>query len=180
VVLGGTNDDELIPLIEFGRRVNGEVRFIEYMDVGGATNWSPDAVVTRVEMLRRLEQHYGPIEPYGEVTSAPADRYRLPDGTIFGIIASTTEPFCARCDRSRLTADGLFYLCLYATKGTDIRQPLRAGASDDEIRDLIRATWSARTDRGAELRAALPDRRTFISLDALKRDAHLEMHTKGG
>ena len=154
VVLGGTNDDELIPLIEFGRRVNAEVRFIEYMDVGGATNWSPDAVVTRREMLRRLEQHYGPIAPYGEITSAPADRYQLPDGTIFGIIASTTEPFCARCDRSRLTADGLFYLCLYATRGTDIRQPLRAGASDDELRELIRKTWTARTDRGAEQRAS--------------------------
>jgi GTP 3',8-cyclase len=182
VVLGGTNDDELIPLIEFGRRVNGEVRFIEYMDVGGATHWSAKAVVTRREILDRLERHYGPIAPYGEITSAPADRYQLPDGTIFGIIASTTEPFCARCDRSRLTADGLFYLCLYATRGTDIRQPLRAGASDDELRELIRRTWTARTDRGAEQRAtlSLPDRRSFVSLAALKRDAHLEMHTKGG
>ena len=180
VVLRGVNDDEILPLIEYGRRVNGEVRFIEYMDVGGATNWTFADVVTRREILDRLAVHYGPIEPIGDVSSAPADRYRLPDGTIFGIIASTTEPFCARCDRSRLTADGMFYLCLYATHGTDLRGPLRAGASDDDLRDLIRRTWTTRTDRGAENRLTLSERRTFVSLAALKRDAHLEMHTKGG
>jgi GTP 3',8-cyclase len=180
VILRGINDDEIAALIDYGRRVHAEVRFIEYMDVGGATRWSPDAVVTRREMLQRLEDVFGPIEPIREISSAPADRYRLTDGNIFGIIASTTEPFCARCDRSRLTADGMFYLCLYATRGTDLRGPLRAGASDEDLRHLIRHTWVSREDRGAEQRLALPDRRTFISLATLKRDAHLEMHTKGG
>jgi len=183
VALNGVNDQELIPLIEYGQRVRGEVRFIEYMDVGGATRWAADAVIARREILRRLEAHYGPIASIpaiGADASAPAARYRLPDGTVFGIIASTTEPFCARCDRGRLTADGIFYLCLYATRGTDLRAPLRAGASDDELRGLIRSTWTARVDRGAEDRAALADRRAFVSLAALKRDAHLEMHTKGG
>ena len=98
------------------------------MDVGGATHWSMPRVMSRREMLARLEQHYGPIAPVIEESSAPADRYRLPDGMTFGIISSTTEPFCDACDRSRLTADGLWYLCLYATHGTDLRRPLRVGS----------------------------------------------------
>jgi cyclic pyranopterin phosphate synthase len=180
VVIRGTNDQEIVPLIEFGRTVRAEVRFIEYMDVGGATRWSPSLVFTRPEILARIAAHYGGVEPIVEDSSAPADRYRLPDGTIVGIIASTTDPFCDTCDRSRLTADGLFYTCLYATRGTDLRAPLRAGASDDDLRDILRGVWSARVDRGAEDRLALVDRTTFISTDALRRDAHLEMHTKGG
>ena len=123
----GVNDDELVDLIEFGRPIGAEVRFIEYMDVGGATHWSMPRVMPRREMLERLEQHYGAIAPLIEESSAPADRYRLPDGMTFGIISSTTEPFCDSCDRSRLTADGLWYLCLYATHGTDLRRPLRSG-----------------------------------------------------
>jgi cyclic pyranopterin phosphate synthase len=180
VVIRGTNDDEILPLLEFAREVRAEIRFIEYMDVGGATHWSPALVCTRREMLDRIEARYGPAEPIVEDSSAPADRYRLPDGTIFGIIASTTEPFCATCDRSRLTADGMLYTCLYATHGTDLRGPLRAGASDDDLRAILRGVWSTRQDRGAEHRLALADRAAFISADALRRDAHLEMHTKGG
>ena len=110
-MINGVNDDELIDLLEFGRPIGAEVRFIEYMDVGGATHWSMPRVMARREMLARLEQHYGPIAPVIEESSAPADRYRLPDGMTFGIISSTTEPFCDACDRSRLTADGLWYLC---------------------------------------------------------------------
>src|SRR5215203_610213 len=87
VVIRGVNDDELVELVEFGKTVNGEVRFIEYMDVGGATHWSPNAVVSRKEMLERFAEHYGSVEPVVEVSSAPADRYRLPDGTVFGIIS---------------------------------------------------------------------------------------------
>src|SRR5207245_1179955 len=107
VVMRGVNDDELADLIEYGRTVPAEVRFIEYMDVGGATRWSIDKVVSRAEMLKILERRYGRIEPVVEESTAPADRYTLADGTVFGIIASTTEPFCASCDRSRLTADGV-------------------------------------------------------------------------
>ena len=94
----------------------------------------------------------GSAEPIRETSSAPADRYRLPDGTTFGIIASTTEPFCRSCDRSRLTADGVWYLCLYAARGVDLRGPLRGGVSDEALRDLITSVWHARTDRGAENR----------------------------
>ena len=116
------NDDELVDLIEYGRSLSAEVRFIEYMDVGGATQWSPAHVMSRQEMLAALSKHYGRIDPIIEDSSAPADRYALPDGTTFGIIASTTAPFCRSCDRSRLTADGMWFLCLYATEGLDLRR----------------------------------------------------------
>jgi cyclic pyranopterin phosphate synthase len=180
VVMKGVNDDELTDLIEYGRSTNAEVRFIEYMDVGGATRWSPDRVLSREEMLDRLTRRYGPIEPIVAAASAPADRFRLSDGTSFGIISSTTAPFCRSCDRSRLTADGMWYLCLYAASGLDLRGPLRSGASRLEISDLISGAWRARDDRGAEARLALGDRRAFVPLRALKRDPHLEMHTRGG
>ena len=180
VVIRGINDDELGDLIEFGKTVPAEVRFIEYMDVGGATRWSMDQVVSRTEMLTRLEQRYGPITPVIEESTAPADRYRLPDGTVFGIIASTTAPFCADCDRSRLTADGMWYLCLYALAGVDLRGPLRGGASTDELAQLITGGWRARADRGAEERLALRDRSPLIQIGGLRRDPHLEMHTRGG
>jgi cyclic pyranopterin phosphate synthase len=180
VVIRGVNDDELGDLIEFGKGVPAEVRFIEYMDVGGATRWSLDQVVSRKEMLERLEARYGRIEPLVEVSAAPADRFRLSDGTTFGIIASTTAPFCADCDRSRLTADGLWYLCLYATRGIDLRGPLRGGAGPDELGALITGGWRARTDRGAEDRLALGNRQPLVQIGGLRRDPHLEMHTRGG
>jgi cyclic pyranopterin phosphate synthase len=180
VVIRGLNDDELADLIEYGKSVNGEVRFIEYMDVGGATHWAPDAVMSRREMLDRLTARYGAIEPIVEESSAPADRFRLPDGTVFGIISSTTEPFCRSCDRSRLTADGMWYLCLYATHGVDLRGALRGGAGADQLKSLISSTWQHRTDRGAETRLSLGERRAFVPLTALKKNPHLEMHTRGG
>jgi cyclic pyranopterin phosphate synthase len=180
VVIRGTNDDELVDLIEFGRRYSAEVRFIEYMDVGGATHWSMDRVVTREQMIASLEQHYGPITPVVEASSAPADRYRLSDGTTFGIIASTTRPFCEDCDRSRLTADGVWYLCLYASRGTDLRAAVRSGSSAQELAEMIRSAWTSRRDRGAEERLATRDRAPLISVDTLRRDPHLEMHTRGG
>jgi cyclic pyranopterin phosphate synthase len=180
VVMRGVNDDELADLIEFGRTVPAEVRFIEYMDVGGATRWSRERVMSRAEMLEQLSRRYGRIEPVVEDSSAPADRYTLADGTVFGIISSTTQPFCGSCDRSRLTADGMWYRCLYAVKGTDLRAPMRAGASMDELRRLVVDGWTARADRGAEERLTLRDRTPLIQIGELRRDPHLEMHTRGG
>jgi len=180
VVIKGVNDDELADLVEYGKALGAEVRFIEYMDVGGATKWSPDRVVSRTDILARLSARYGTIAPIVEDSSAPADRYQLADGTVFGIISSTTQPFCGSCDRSRLTADGMWYLCLYATQGLDLRGALRSGRSADEIGAMIRGGWQARDDRGAEQRLALGDRRAFVQLKALKKDPHLEMHTRGG
>ena len=113
-------------------------------------------------------------------SSAPADRFALPDGTTFGIISSTTDPFCRSCDRSRLTADGMWYLCLYATRGLDLRAALRSGAGADELKALIAAGWRGRDDRGAEARLALGERRAFVPINTLRQDPHLEMHTRGG
>ena len=180
VVMRGVNEDELADLIEYGKTVAAEVRFIEYMDVGGATRWSMEAVVSRAEMLKSLERRYGRIDPVVEPSAAPADRYRLPDGTVFGIISSTTAPFCESCDRSRLTADGLWYLCLYALRGIDLRGPLRQGVSAAELKALITGSWRARDDRGAEERLRNRHRTPLIALTELKRDPHLEMHTRGG
>ncbi len=180
VAIRGVNDDELMDLIEYGRGHGAEVRFIEYMDVGGATHWSMARVLSRAEMLATLTRHYGDVTPVQEASSAPADRFRLPDGTIFGIISSTTEPFCHSCDRSRLTADGMWYLCLYAPSGTDLRRALRAGATATELAELIRSTWTNRRDRGAETRLTERDRSPLIPIDSLRRDPHLEMHTRGG
>jgi len=181
VVIRGVNDDELGDLIEFARKHKAEVRFIEYMDVGGATAWSAEQVVSQREMLEVLSARYGAITPVtaGDI-SAPAERFRLPDGTTFGIVASTTTPFCRSCDRSRLTADGTWFLCLYAARGTDLREPLRKGATDAELADLIASTWRGRTDRGAEERLALVNRAPLFPVEGLRADPHREMHTRGG
>ncbi len=182
VVVRGFNDDEIVDLIEFGRAHTAEVRFIEYMDVGGATHWTAEQVVSQREILERLTARYGPITPVHDAADprAPAERFRLDDGTTFGVIASVTAPFCANCDRSRLTADGTWFLCLYAERGVDLREPLRAGASDDDLRSLIASTWTARSNRGAEERLALADRGALYQIDALRADPRREMHTRGG
>jgi GTP 3',8-cyclase len=181
VVVRGFNDDELADLIEFARARDAEVRFIEYMDVGGATRWSIDRVVSQREILDRLGHHYGAITALtGDDPHAPAERFALPDGTTFGIIASTTAPFCRACDRSRITADGQWILCLYAAGGVDLREPLRGGASDEELTALIRTGWEGRTDRGAEDRLALGEREPLYQVSGLRADPHREMHTRGG
>jgi len=182
VVIRGFNDDEMVDLLEFGRARGAEVRFIEYMDVGGATQWNAADVVSRREMLAALERHYGPIRalPESQMSSAPAERFALPDGTTFGIIASTTEPFCRSCDRGRLTADGTFFLCLYAARGVDLRDLARSGAADDAIAARLQDVWRARADRGAEERAAAPERGALYQIASLRADPHREMHTRGG
>jgi GTP 3',8-cyclase len=184
VIIRGVNDDELSDLIEFGRANDAEVRFIEYMDVPGATQWRMQNVVSRAEMLARLERRYGQITAIAEDSSAPASRFLLSGGTVFGIISSTTAPFCGRCDRSRLTADGIWYRCLYEMAGTDLRRLLRDSAPPNEIAaqiaDLVWRAWRARTDRGAEKRKTHHGRNAFVPLDELQNDPHFEMHTRGG
>ena len=182
VVMRSTNDDELADLLEYGKQVGAEVRFIEYMDVGGATRWAMSRVFPRAEILESLSRRYGRIEPIAGDTSAPAERFQLADGTVFGIIASTTTPFCRRCDRSRLTADGMWFMCLYAQNGIDLRRPLREGASREEIQSTIISAWQGRADRGAEERKSLGERwrSIFVPLEQLRQDPHLEMHTRGG
>jgi len=180
VVMRGFNDDELLPLLEFGRTHDAEVRFIEYMDVGGATQWTPEKVLGRAEILERVARELGAVTPLDGRGSAPAERFATADGTTFGIIASTTSPFCDRCDRSRLTADGLWYLCLYAENGCDLRSALRRAGRVEDVDALIDQVWSRRTDRGAEERLRVRDRGILHPNVKLSGDPHLEMHTRGG
>ncbi len=182
VIIRDYNLDEMCELLAFGRERGLEVRFIEYMDVGGATRWSMDQVVSRAEMLEIISRVHGTVSPVPGDLRAPAERFALADGTRFGIVASTTAPFCGQCDRSRLTADGTWFLCLYAEAGVDLRESLRGGggASDAEILDQIRQAWTARLDRGAETRLGLSDRGALYPVEALRVDPRREMHTRGG
>lgn len=181
VIIRGFNDDEILDLLQYAHERGAELRFIEYMDVGGATRWSRDQVVSRDEITQVIGRRHGAVTPLIEPGSrAPAERFRLADGTTFGIIASVTAPFCRTCDRSRVTADGTWFRCLYAEDGVDLRAPLRAGASDAELAALISAAWSVRQDRGAELRAALGARDVLYAVEGLRADPRREMHTRGG
>ncbi len=180
VVIRGYNDDEVGDLLEFARARGLEPRFIEYMDVGGATGWSMDQVVSQREILDLVARRYGPADVLRKAQWAPAERFVLRDGTVFGVIASTTAPFCRTCDRGRLTADGTFLLCLYGEDGLDLRELLRGGATDGEISDRIAAAWRARADRGAEERAGLASRGILHRIESLRADPRREMHTRGG
>ena len=180
VVVRGTNDDEVLELLAFARGIGAEIRFIEYMDVGGATRWTREQVVSRAELLALVAGAHGPVEPLGAQGSDPAERFRLADGTVFGVIASTTTPFCRACDRSRLTADGTWYTCLYARSGANLRAALRSSATDGEIASLLRVGWRARNDRGAEQRLQLEQRGALAAAPELRQDPRLEMHTRGG
>ena len=177
----GLNEDELPALLAYGRELGAEVRFIEYMDVGGATEWRAEHVVSAPEILRRIAEQLGAPTPLGRpYAAATATRYALPDGTAFGLVTSTTAPFCGDCDRSRLTADGRWLRCLYAIEALDLRAPLRAGASLAELRDLCAETWRQRSDRGAEERLATERRGPLLAAEDLAGRPHLEMHTRGG
>ena len=181
VVMRGFNDDELADLLEFGSERDAEVRFIEYMDVGGATGWRPGLVYPAAAIRAALERRYGSVVALrDDDPAAPARRYRIPDGRVFGIIASVSEPFCRTCDRSRVTADGAWFRCLYARSGDDLRGALRSGMGASELEKLIAAIWTGRVDRGAEERAALERRGALASAADLRADPHLEMHTRGG
>jgi len=180
VVLRGANDDELADLLRFASSRGSELRFIEYMDVGGATRWDPRQVVPADEVLARIEASFGPVVPAAARTSAPARRYATSDGLTFGIVASTTAPFCAECDRSRVTADGRWFHCLYAPEGTDLRHVLRSSGGRDRLASVIAAGWRRRDDRGAVDRLQLGDSRMATPVEVLRRDPHQEMHIRGG
>lgn len=181
VLIRGTNDDEVIPLLEFAAEENLQLRFIEYMDVGGATHWSASQVVPREEIVQKVSAHFGAVEDVPlQDPSAPARLYRTASGMKFGIIASTTTPFCSDCDRGRVTADGTWFSCLYAQKGTDLRNALRDGRSTSDLVQVLRDLWSNRDDRGAEQRLTAKERGPAVSLDDLLADPLLEMHTRGG
>jgi GTP 3',8-cyclase len=153
VVERGVNDDDIIPLVEFCREHGFAMRFIEYMDVGNANSWTSDKLVSKKEILEVIGARY-PLREIGrDQGSAPSVDYEFVDGNgDIGVIASVTEPFCASCTRARLTADGKIVTCLFSQGGHDVKKLLRAGASDEELVNLISSIWTKRTDRYSEER----------------------------
>ena len=143
VVMRGVNDDELVEFAEFGRERGVIVRFIEFMPLDADEAWSNNAVVTQSEIVSTIGEVF-PLVPVAR-TSAPATRFRYADGGgEFGVVASVTRKFCDSCDRVRLTADGQFRNCLFAVDEFDLRGLLRAGATDDEICDLLERAVGAK------------------------------------
>ncbi|KAB2958014.1 MAG: GTP 3',8-cyclase MoaA [Thermoanaerobaculia bacterium] len=165
VIRKGVNEDSIVPLVERFRGTGHVVRFIEYMDVGATNRWRLDDVVPAGEILERLRARFElqPLEPAyrGEV----ARRWRLADGSgEVGLIASVTAPFCGDCTRARLSAEGRLYTCLFAAAGHDLRGPLRSGADDEQLEQIVRAAWAVREDRYSELRAGLTSRPARIEM----------------
>lgn len=155
VVKRGVNDHTIVDLARYFKGTPHIVRFIEYMDVGNLNGWRMDDVVSGDEIVARIhhEMPLRPIDPnyYGEV----AKRFRYVDGDgEIGVVTSVTQPFCGDCTRARLSSAGEYYTCLFGTKGLDLKTPLRGGASDEELTELISGVWLKRTDRYSELRTS--------------------------
>jgi len=155
VVQRGINDDTLIDLVRFCKDNGYTLRLIEYMDVGNKNGWKLEDVVPAKEMIEQIHAVL-PLEPMARAyNSETALRYRYLDGAgELGVIASVTKPFCGDCSRMRLSPEGFIYTCLFATSGTDLKTPLRDGASDDDIEAIIRNTWGKRIDRYSEIRTS--------------------------
>jgi len=158
VVQRGVNDHTVLDLLAHFRGTGVIVRFIEYMDVGTRNHWNQALVVPSRELAATIAARW-PLEPRdrdyrGEV----AERHVFADGSgEVGFISSVSQPFCGDCSRARISSDGSFYTCLFATQGMDLRAPLRAGATDEELYELVRGVWTGRRDRYSELRASLRD-----------------------
>ena len=156
VVQKGVNDHTVADLARYFKGSGHILRFIEYMDVGNRNGWKWDQVVPAADIVQRIDAEM-PLEPIdsnyqGEV----ANRYRYRDGTgEIGVIASVTQPFCADCTRARLSTDGKIYTCLFASQGISLRDKMRSGASDEDLRDLLTGLWGRRTDRYSEERTEL-------------------------
>jgi cyclic pyranopterin phosphate synthase len=155
VVKRGTNEREIVPMAQRFRGTGRIVRFIEFMDVGSTNGWRMDDVLPSAEVVRMISEVH-PLEPVG--ASHPgevAERWRYRDGAgEIGVISSVTQAFCRDCNRIRLSTEGALYTCLFAQSGHDLKSLLRAGASDDQLRNEIAAVWRARADRYSEIRTA--------------------------
>ena len=156
VVKRGVNAEGILAMAEQFRGTGNIVRFIEFMDVGSTNGWRLDDVVPAQEIIDTISAKYPlqPVDPNyrGEV----ATRWRYVDGSgEIGVITSISRPFCGDCTRARLSAEGMLYTCLFASTGIDFREPLRSGASDGDLRQIIRDVWTERTDRYSELRSGV-------------------------
>ena len=173
VVQRGVNDHTIVDLARHFKGTGHIVRFIEYMDVGNRNGWKLDEVVSAEEIIAGIDAEM-PLEPApSNYSGEVAERYLYKDGSgEIGVIASVTRPFCGACTRLRLSTDGQIFTCLFATRGTSLRDPMRDGATDEELRNIITGIWTRRSDRYSEERfAATPDR---------PRPAKVEMYQIGG
>jgi cyclic pyranopterin phosphate synthase len=154
VVKRGVNEDQIIPMARYFRETGDTLRFIEYMDVGETNRWRMDEVVTAAEIVAAVNAEF-PIEPAeAQYRGEVAKRWRYVDGKgEIGVIASVTQPFCGDCTRSRISAKGELYTCLFAVRGHDLRALLRGGATDDELAARLADIWRIRGDRYSELRS---------------------------
>ena len=155
VVQRGVNDGSILEMARYFKGSSHTLRFIEYMDVGNTNGWRLDDVVPAKEIIEMLDREFGidPVAPLyrGEV----ARRWRYRDGTgEVGVIASVSHPFCGDCTRARVSAEGSVYTCLFATSGTDLREVLRTGASDEILDEIVSRLWMERTDRYSETRSS--------------------------
>jgi cyclic pyranopterin phosphate synthase len=153
VVERGVNDHTVIDLLEHFRGTGHVVRLIEYMDVGNRNGWRMEQVVPSRELVSAVQARW-PLRSVGRnYPGEVARRYEYEDGQgEIGFISSVTEPFCGSCSRARLSSDGMLYTCLFATQGTDLREPIRNGVGDDELGDILSRIWLQRADRYSELR----------------------------
>jgi len=177
VVKRGTNEQEIVPMARFFReQFDGRIvlRFIEYMDVGASNGWRMDEVMPSAEVLKLL-QAVAPLKPLDPtVTGETAERWAWADGRgEIGLISSVTQAFCHDCNRARLSTEGKLFLCLFASRGHDLRALLRSGASDADITSALAAVWAGRDDRYSELRAAQP-------AAPVGGERRVEMHYIGG
>ena len=177
VVKRGTNEQEIVPMArhfreQFGGRI--VLRFIEYMDVGASNGWRMDEVLPSAEVLRLLQAEWPLVALQASTAGETAERWRYADGGgEIGLISSVTQAFCQDCNRARLSTEGKLFLCLFATRGHDLRTLLRNGASDADISSALAMVWAGRDDRYSELRAAQPN-------DASTGAKRVEMHYIGG
>jgi cyclic pyranopterin phosphate synthase len=173
VVQRGVNDHQILDLLEHFRGSGHIVRLIEFMDVGNRNSWRIDKVVSSRELYDRIHERW-PLRAIGRrYAGEVANRYSYLDGLgEIGFISSITKPFCGACNRARLSSDGVLYTCLFATSGTSLREPLRNGASDAELADLLSDIWLKRGDRYSEMRRTEVDVRPLIS--------KVEMYRMGG
>ncbi|MCG1119281.1 GTP 3',8-cyclase MoaA [Staphylococcus epidermidis] len=174
VIQKGVNDNQIIPMIDYFKNKNIEVRFIEFMDVGNDNGWNFNKVVTKEEMLNMIEQHFeiSPVAPkyYGEV--AKYFRHKDSDAQ-FGLITSVSESFCSTCTRARLSSDGKFYGCLFASsEGFDVKALIRNGDTDDDLKAQFKRLWSIRNNQYS-------DKRTMQTIEN-NRKKKINMNYIGG
>lgn len=173
VVQRGVNDHQVLDVLQHFRGSGHVVRMIEFMDVGNRNSWRIDQVVPSKELYTRIHERW-PLRAIGRrYPGEVANRYSYLDGQgEIGFISSISEPFCGNCNRARLSADGVLYTCLFASNGTSLREPIRNGASDDELADILSKIWSQRSDRYSEIRRPEGDEQPLVS--------KVEMYRMGG